>query len=334
MRPAEISVVIPARNASAWLGDTLRSVLAQDRVPSEVLVVDDGSTDDTAAIARRFGAPVTCIEKAHGGTAESRNAGIQLARGKYVAFIDADDLWAPQKLAQQVALLDASGLAWVYSDALAFDSRSNRVLFRFSSVARQHSGDILQSLLLANFIPSSTPVVRKDVLESVGLFDANWYAEDWMMWLKIARDYEVGLVHSPLAYYRVHVASKTGHRPTEMLHGHLSVVERAVDSCPARLSRLKHSAFSRCYFRYAGDMARLGRWEEARRLYVRSILHAPTYLPAYAGLALSTGSGTAWRALYSLRSRLLWRRSACRLGGTHLPAVRPGDDAHVEHGSA
>jgi glycosyltransferase involved in cell wall biosynthesis len=100
-----ISVVIPAFNAEAFLAEAIDSVLAQDHDPVEVIVVDDGSTDRTAAIASSY--PVRCLRQANGGQAAARNAGVAAARGSFISFLDADDLWRPSKLSTEIAHLDS-----------------------------------------------------------------------------------------------------------------------------------------------------------------------------------------------------------------------------------
>ncbi len=105
-RVADVSVVIPAYNAAAFLAETLASVFAQTVPPAEIIVVDDGSTDDTAGIARNLGA--TVISRANGGISAARNTGVRAARSEYLALLDADDLWMPEKLEVQLAAFAAA----------------------------------------------------------------------------------------------------------------------------------------------------------------------------------------------------------------------------------
>ena len=102
--PTTVTVVIPAYNAGRWIVETIRSALDQTHAPLEVIVVDDGSTDDTAAVAERFPAPVRVLRKSNGGPASARNRGIAAASGTWIALLDADDRWLPCKLERQLAL--------------------------------------------------------------------------------------------------------------------------------------------------------------------------------------------------------------------------------------
>jgi glycosyltransferase involved in cell wall biosynthesis len=102
-----VSVVIPVRNGVRYLGEAIRSVLLQEQVEVDVIVVDNGSTDASRALAESFGMPVRVIEELRPGAAHARNAGVRLARGEYLAFLDADDVWSPGKLERQLAELEA-----------------------------------------------------------------------------------------------------------------------------------------------------------------------------------------------------------------------------------
>jgi glycosyltransferase involved in cell wall biosynthesis len=106
--PAQVSVIVPAYNGERYLDEALRSAIGQSLPPSEVIVVDDGSTDGSAEIAERFGGPVHCIRQANTGVAGARNRGLSVATGEFVAFLDHDDVWPREKLRVQVAALRAN----------------------------------------------------------------------------------------------------------------------------------------------------------------------------------------------------------------------------------
>ena len=280
-----VSVVIPVYNASRWIAETLDSVLAQDFTDLEVIVVDDGSTDDTAAVVTGFGDRVSCIRKPNGGQPSARNVGIRAARGEYIAFVDADDLWAKEKLRLQMDLLKETKLAWVYCDAFAFDDKSGKRLYRFGNVAHQYAGDILESLFITDFIPSPTPVIRKSVFEHVGYFDedrAVHIGEDWEMWLRIAACYPIGLVPESLADYRVHPTSMTGSvTPLSRLRGHLGVIEKAMLRESARLGPLYKGVTFNCYIKAGRAMAGQGNVAGAREMFAQAIHCQPDRGSAY-----------------------------------------------------
>lgn len=308
-----VSVVIPAYNAALWIAETLESVLAQTFQDFEVIVVDDGSTDDTAAVVARF-ARVRCIRTPNGGQASARNVGIRAAQGEYVAFVDADDLWSPDKLWLQTDLLQQSGLAWAYSDAYAFDDTTRRTLFTFSKIRRQYSGGVLEQLFLADFIPMPTPIVNRRVFDQVGYFeesDALRYAEDWDMWLRIAACFPIGLVSRPLAQYRVHAASEVqSTQPLILYNAHMKFIELAAAREPARLAPLKNRAIARMSIRIGQMMVRRNDLAHARAMFAQAIRLAPFELAAYA-YWLGTLAGRPVTRAYIHLLHWLRRRRSC-----------------------
>jgi len=274
-----VSVVIPAYNGSEWIAETLESVLAQDFSDFEVIVVDDGSKDDTAAVVAGFGKRVRYYRKSNGGQGSARNLGIRAAKGEYIAFVDQDDLWMKEKLRLQVDLLIRTGKYWAYSDAITFDSKSGKNLYRLSKKNRQYEGDILGPLFLSCFIPSPTPVIHRSVFEAVGYFDESEYLrnrEDWDMWLRIASKYHIGLISHPLAYYRAHATSiQGGEDPLIGLLGSLEVVEKTVAQVPERLMPLKNRSIASRYIIIGHMIALTGNMKTARQMYRHAISLTP-----------------------------------------------------------
>lgn len=304
----QVSVVIPAYNAAPWIAETLASVLAQTLQDFEIIVVDDGSTDETAGIVAKI-EHLQYIHKANGGAASARNVGIRLARGDYIAFVDADDLWLPDKLRLQVKLLRQSGLEWVYSDAYAFDGVTGRTLFAFSKLRHQYSGDVLSHLFLGDFIPMPTPVVKRTIFEERGYFDELPVAqgvEDWDMWLRIAARYPIGLVNCPLAGYRVHAASKIqSELPAVHYERNLYVIERAISREPQRLARLRNQSIACLCIRIGQMSARRKEMDEARKMFAKAIRLNPTAMQAYVywlgGFASEPVRDAAIRSVHWLR---------------------------------
>jgi glycosyltransferase involved in cell wall biosynthesis len=165
-----VSVIIPAYNPSAALREAVESALGQTHPSVEVIVVDDGSTADTSWVPAAYGGRIRYVRKANGGPASARNAGLALARGTYVAFLDADDVWEPGKLAAQVEAMErhpAAGLA--YGPVLRIDGQGRPQGVRRSPQAR--SGLIAGELFMKNFVPTSTVMVRRACFEAAGRFD-------------------------------------------------------------------------------------------------------------------------------------------------------------------
>lgn len=210
-----VSVIVPVYNGAATIAGTVRSILAQTFRDFEVLVIDDGSTDGSGAIARAVAADLGAgdrlrvLGRANGGQAIARNQGMAAARGDYFAFIDADDWWTPDKLAAQVAALDAhpaAGLAYSWTVLVNGDRQplGGRVEAPFS-------GAVHGLLLVTDFISSgSNPLVRRGAIARVGGFDpALVPSEDWDLWLRIAAEFEVICVPEPHILYRQRPASSS-----------------------------------------------------------------------------------------------------------------------------
>jgi glycosyltransferase involved in cell wall biosynthesis len=231
-----ISVVIPAHNAEKYIDEALASVCSQTFSDYEIIVIDDGSTDRTAEIASSYNG-VLLLAQDNLGAAAARNAGIRAARGRYVAFLDADDVWLPTKLEKQAAhLLENPRSEWSYTDALVFDAATRRTVCRIGERIRLYQGDILRPLLLRSFIPSPTPVVKRRALAEAGFFDEardRRIGEDWSMWLRIAERHAAKLIDEPLAMIRMH-ASNTSRvvNPFEAYRSKRSILEQAMARNP------------------------------------------------------------------------------------------------------
>ena len=309
----EISVIISPYNAELWVAETLDSVLAQTFSNIEIIVVDGGSTDRTVEIVSRYGSPVRLIAEGRCTKSVGKNTGIRASQGNCVAFVDADDLWLPQKIELQLQLLrERPDLGWVYTDGYLFEDNTPNNLTTFGKLARLYAGDILPRLLLNDFIPSPTPLIRRQVLDRVGYFDETLLRhqpEDWDLWLRLAAFSPVGLVNQPLVRYRMHSESLMAREDPQLaLDGKISIIERAVARDPSRLASLRARAMGHCYRQAAGTYAKKERWTEARQMYVRAIKFSPGLASAYAGWAACFLDGWLWRKAFDLRRRLFWRK--------------------------
>jgi len=176
-----VSVVIAAYNAERWIAEAIQRVLGQDYPVLEVIVVDDGSTDATREAIAPFREPVRYVFQENAGSAAARNHGIRLARGELVAFLDADDRWLPGKLAAQVD----PDCGWCYTDAWLVDASTQSKKVRLSQLAAIPEGWVLEALLLSNFVPFSSALVRREALDAVGGFREGpdrRISEAWEVW--------------------------------------------------------------------------------------------------------------------------------------------------------
>ena len=272
-----VSVVIPAYNAAAFLREAIESVLAQTYRPLEVIVVDDGSTDDTAAIAESFGPPVRCIRQANARQAAARNRGIREAAGEWLAFLDADDTWDKEKLAKQVARLQRDpSLGLVYSSVLEVDASGRPGAYRPARLRGRAWREVLLGLPSGG-VCGSTFVVPRRVLDVVGLFDESLApCEDTDLLWRVARAFPIDFVDEPLVRYRVHGGNDHWNVP-KMARAWTSLYEKAlaVPAVKAEGRIFRARCRGRLFYMLAGDYARGGRWGPTIGYTLRAALAWP-----------------------------------------------------------
>lgn len=218
-----ISVVMAAYNAAPFLPETIASVLAQTYTHWELLIVDDGSTDDTARVVKEFTVQYPQIHyfwQENGRQGKARNLGLHHARGEWVAFLDADDLWVAEKLDQQLAYAKAEGADLVYTTFQQFDhaTQAEKATVRARRLPVDQGPELLLDLLMSNPIGLSTVLVKKRTVLQAGGFPEErevQNAEDYALWLKLAKN---GLRFKPLrkalVKYRVHAQQVTAKNNT------------------------------------------------------------------------------------------------------------------------
>ena len=190
IRSVQISVIIPTYNRSTLTVQALESVLGQNRLPEEVIIVDDGSTDDTAMALQPYRQRVRYVTHAHAGVSASRNAGIRVAQGEWLAFLDSDDLWRSDKLQRQCEELQRSaGSVVCYTDE---EWRRDGHWLNQSKHHRKMSGWIYQYCLQLCIISPSSVLLHRRVFDQVGLFDEELPAcEDYDLWLRVSLHFPV-----------------------------------------------------------------------------------------------------------------------------------------------
>ena len=203
------SVVIPAYNSEVFLPGCIRSVQEQTFQDFEILIVDDGSTDGTQQCVQRLqdgDARIRCLRQPQNmGVAEARNRGVREAQGEWVAFLDSDDLWTPEKLARQLALADESGAQLLYTGAQCI-GHDGTPLDRMFTVPQQVTFD---SMLHGNDIVCSSVLVRRSLLLQNPMERSDLH-EDYITWMRILKTVGRGVgISEPLVLYRFTVGSKS-----------------------------------------------------------------------------------------------------------------------------
>ena len=196
-----VSVIIPTYNRGWIVKEAIDTVLEQDFTDFELIVVDDGSTDNTPEILREFGSDIQVIMQSNRGVSAARNRGIQASAGRWIAFLDSDDLWLPQKLSRQVDFFRSQ------PDALICQTEEqwvrNGVRVNPKTRHRKGSGMIFERSLELCLVSPSAVMIRKRLFNDVGLFDESLPAcEDYDLWLRISCRFPVYLIDKPLIIKR------------------------------------------------------------------------------------------------------------------------------------
>lgn len=313
-----VSVVIPLYNKEPYVRRALESVAAQTFDDYEVIVVDDGSTDASARVVEEFaresqlGARLRLVSQPNAGPGAARNRGLKEARGCYAAFLDADDEWLPDFLAEGVKILDASDAAAVTFNYYEFPSAASRAEMWRARGLREGvftlRPDTTAALAVAAlaFMSPCTTLARAEVLRRFGGFyerDRCVYAEDAHLWLKVLLNEPVHFDLRPLARLHVEAAGLSknlkGARPVEPFLLDASEIE---ESCPAHLRPLLARVLAARALKTACVLGYWGDWRAARALVKRHAVEGgwrlPYYLPSVVcRTPLGAALGRAWRAL-------------------------------------
>lgn len=292
----------------AYLPETVTSVLAQSFRDFELIIVDDGSSDDVAAWAATLTDPrVRFVSQANRGIPGARNTGVAQAEGEYIAFLDGDDLWNPLKLEKQVAALDRHpdvGLVHTHVELIdEFGVRLGR------SVNMNVGGDALAPILVSNFIGTgSAPMVRRRCFRELGPFYTHpsiAWCDDWDMWVRIAARYRFAIVREPLTLYRIHKrGASTKYRPLIPLVP--AIVERLYEGAPPHLLQLKPKTYGTFYLYLALRALEARNYADAHTLLKRVLGYNISLRWLQSGLQIASTMllARSLRGLQSLRRGL------------------------------
>ena len=280
-----VSIIVPCHNGARFLAEALDSALAQTHPAIEVIVVDDGSIDDTAAVLGRYTRRLRVLRQRNSGPSAARNAALGVAQGDYVAFLDADDRFLPDKIARQAAVLDARPDVGLVYSGWRFIDEDGRVL-RGAGRPRGE-GDLLPALLLGNPIHPLAAVVRRALVAEVGGFDETLRGcEDWDLFLRLSRHgMRWASVEAALGEYRVHPAQSHG-QTRMMFASAIRVLERffADSDLPPALRAMEGQAFQAAYLRGAAECYRAALIADGDRAFHAAARARPDFLGEPASL--------------------------------------------------
>lgn len=316
-----VSVVIPAHNVAEFLGDAVSSVLAQEYSDLEIIVVDDGSTDGTADAIPQSPS-IQCVRRERGGPAAARNTGLCLARGEYIAFLDADDMWAPRSLRRRLRFLERNPrLGLVFGDVSFFDEHGVIVRSHLSRLRAFRQIPSVESLpgchvflrsvaeesIAEPFIPIDTVLVRRTCIQEVGFFDESlWASEDTDLWHRISRTCPVGYIDDVLARCRRRPGSITSDRE-KLLERRLRATAKFLSYYSpgdGEISRMLQERLGRMYVELGEQRLAHGQLGDARRCFVAGLRYRSARRSSLLRLFASCVSSRIRRALVSIYRRL------------------------------
>lgn len=299
---SRVSVVIPTKNRANYLSSAIQSVLDQTFENSEILIIDAASTDNTGEVVSNFDDErIRYIrERKDRGPSTSRNIGIENSTGKFVAFLDDDDLWMPSKLEKQLDLINQNSDVGVVSTGAWMFNENGKMEIFFPSVR----GNIYPKILEKNYIGGcSTVLVRKECLKRVGMFDKNLPSgEDFDLWIRLAKHYEFDYVKEGLVLYRVH-AKRISRDSCRILKAKKLLYKKYLQELK---TSFKHSK-TLGYWQYGLGKyyCKCGEMEQAREEFVKAIINDPFSMFYYIQLFTSFFGASVFNSLTSLADFLL-----------------------------
>jgi glycosyltransferase involved in cell wall biosynthesis len=280
VKNSTISVIIPTYNRANLIEKAIKSVLKQTYQDFEIIIVDDGSTDNTEEIIRGFkDKRVKYIKKykMNRGISVARNIGIKIARGKYIAFLDSDDEWFPEKLNKQIKILQDGSpeLGVVYSISCYIDESGKNINKLRNS--KKVEGYIYEDLLGKNYVGTpSTVLIRKECFHQVGLFDDLLNAqEDWDMWIRIAKYYRFALIKIPLVKYRLHSNQLSKNLGVKIISANRILIKYANEL------EIRRGAHSKHYFYIGNRFCHMEKTKEGQRCLCKAISLYPFCIRYY-----------------------------------------------------
>lgn len=221
MKEKLVSVIIPTYNRADLITETIESILAQTYGNIEIIVVDDGSTDETFAVVKRIKASrLKYIKTSNSGRpAIPRNIGFGVSCGEYIAFLDSDDIWLPDKIKRQMEIFEKMpevGLVFCQCNFFGKEYYENRIF-----PLKAYSGNVFEKIIMGNFVPTVSALCRRTALQEVGLFDESLNLrafEDYELWMRMAYKHHFYFIGEPLCLFRMHAQNILG---TDNLKSHL-----------------------------------------------------------------------------------------------------------------
>jgi glycosyltransferase involved in cell wall biosynthesis len=304
-----VSVIIPTYNYGRFIDESLKSVFDQTFQDFEIIVIDDGSSDDTAQRIDSYGNRIRYFRQQQKGPAAARNLGIRESKGEFIAFLDADDFWYSTKLEKQLKLFRTNPrLGMVLTDNALFDDGGiykdyvNKKGYLFS-------GDLVSNIFLRSGVVTPTVMVRRRVFEKVGMFEENLYiAEDDNMWIRIAVEYEVDIVDESLAQIRDHRfrTMRASDKLESSVENNIELLTTKYgDMVAGQIRPLANQKYYQLYFNFGYQYFSARDYRMARPRFLKAIRSKPSKLKAYVYLLATFVPNWAGEGLRMLKQVII-----------------------------
>lgn len=286
-----VSVIIPTYNGERFIGETIENVLNQTYQNFEIIIVDDCSIDGTKSVIKPFlmDERIRLIEhKQNKGIPSARNTGIRHSKGRYIAFLDQDDLWVPEKLEKQIAVFaqGTSNLGLVFGDIIEVSKDRRRSHPKMGkNINLLPTSTVLKLLFLYNFIPMITILVKRECFDAVGLLDENIKggADDHEWCLRLAAKYRIWYLNIPLAIHRLHAFNYSNIE--RLFYDELAIIEKVVPQEPL-LIPLVPKKLGILHYGLGRFYQKNRQYQKAKQMLWEAIKHRPLHLKSYLALLL------------------------------------------------
>jgi glycosyltransferase involved in cell wall biosynthesis len=286
----KFSVVIPTYNRAATITRAIESVLAQTYPYVEIILINDGSTDNTEELIKVYRDRIKYISQHNRGSASARNRGISEATGDYIAFLDSDDLWFPKKLERVVvAIQNYPEVGLFYSDSNVLDKNGRLMwIYRSSHII----GNAYQAFMESDFVSTSSVVVHRSCFDVVGVFSESLAGcEDWDMWIRLSRKFPCVHIPEVLSAFAWRTGGARSTDPGSWLEGVEEVLQRAFEADPGLSLHYRKRARARTYYVEGKINLWCGNEAEALKCFQRSVVTDQTVYKAYLYLTIL---GSPW----------------------------------------
>lgn len=308
----QVSVVIPTYNRAEFLTAAVRSVIRQSFHDFEVLIVDDASGDCTRSVVKSFRDERIHYVRhsAHRGGAAARNTGIRQSAGQYVAFLDDDDEWLPEKLQKQITVLTASPVqvGCVYTGYMTVDKANGKII---RHIVPKKKGDLSRAIMVDNCVGGTSSVmVKRECLEFVGMFDESLPSfQDYDLWIRLAKRYRFDYVVEPLLLYSLH---------QEKIWTNLEAISQGMEIMLKKHghARSLRRNLSNQYLSVGVEYCRQGNLGKAQKAYLRAVMLCPFGMRHYLNLGLSL-LGT--KHFERIKGSSVWKALSAALSANTTP---------------